>query len=115
MGNLPNAEPSPRIQNGVVLWCEGDTFVWEIVFDLVDQDCEKKNILPTETVKVVFTDKKMNVVKTFEFEDIENNVVSMDFDQDVTALFEKGSYTYDIYLNGTKRVTLANENKVVVE
>lgn len=115
MGNLPNAEPSPRIQNGVVLWYEGDTFVWEIVFDLIDQDCEEKKILSTETVNVVFTDKRMNIVKTFTFSNVENNVVSMDFDTDVTALFEKGTYTYDIYLNGTKRVTLANENKVVVE
>ena len=114
-GNLPNAEPSPRIHNGVVCWCEGDTFVWDIIFLLKDQDCTTKNILPTETVKVVFLDKRMNQIKEFNFSNIVRNTISLEFDADCTALFEKGSYTYDIYLNGTKRTTLANDNKVVVE
>ena len=36
MSNLPNAEQSPRVVNGVIKWYEGDTFDLTIGLDLED-------------------------------------------------------------------------------
>ena len=113
--NLPNAEQSPRIVNGVLRWYEGDTFEIDIDLDLKDQDGEPIVIAPGDEVQITFADKSLQEVKTFYFTGIENNNVKLVFDADVTALFHKGIFTYDIIYKGVERTTLANDNKVVVE
>lgn len=115
MNNLPNAEQSPRIVNGVIRWYQGDTFDLQLTLELVDQDGLPITIAPADTVNVVFIDKSLKTVKEFTFSNISNNTVTMDFDATCTALFKKGTYTYDVYYNGTERTTIANDNKVVVE
>lgn len=115
MYNVPNAEPSPRIVNGVMKWYEFDTF--DIQFDLnfKDQDGEKVIIGENDTVIFEFLNCCRDVVKVFTFTNIQNNTVKLDFDADTTALFPAGNYTYDAYYDGAERITLANNNKVVVE
>lgn len=115
MSILPSAKPSPRIQNGCLYWYQDDTFDLTLTFDLKDQDGETVNISPTDTISVVFTNSRKEAIKEFEFQNIQNGAVTMDFDEDVTALFQKGNYTYDIYYTGTERSTIADNNKVVVE
>ncbi len=115
MNNLPNTEVSPRIVNGVLRWYAGDTFDIQIEIDLKDQDDEPITIGPDDTVEVVFKDKSLDVVKTFEFNNIEDNTVTLEFDETCTALFPAGKYTYDVYYTGEKRTTIANDNKVLVE
>lgn len=115
MSNLPSAEMSPRIVNGVIKWYQGDTFDLQLTFDLEDQDGEPITIAQTDTVNIVFKDKSLKTVKEFTFTNISNNTVTMDFDATCTALFGSGIYTYDIYYTGTERTTLGNNNKVVVE
>lgn len=115
MSNLPSAEMSPRIVNGVIKWYQGDTFDLQLTFDLEDQDGEPITIAPTDTVKIVFKDKSLKTVKEFTFTNISNNTVTMDFDATCTALFTKGNYTYDVLYSRSERTTVANDNKVVVE
>lgn len=115
MHNIPNAEMSPRVVNGVIRWYVGDTFELQVNLDLKDQDGEEIIIQSGQTVEFRFLDKQLHLVKSFVFDNVENNKVILDFDEDVTALFPKGNYTYDIYYDGAKRTTLADDNKVVVE
>ena len=113
---LPIADISPRIVNGVIHWYMGDIFDIRIKLDMIDQDGTPIRISPDETVKVLFRDKKTHDVKEFEFTDIEDNTVTLDFDEDTTELFESGEYTYDIYLiSEDQRVTISNNNIAEVE
>lgn len=115
MNNLPNAEQSPRIVNGVLRWYQGDTFDLQLTLEIYDQDGQTITIAADDTVKIVFSDKSNSVVKEFTFTSISDNIVTMDFDGTCSALFPKGNYTYDVYYSGSDRTTLANDNKVVVE
>ena len=96
MNNLPRADLSPRIVNGVLKWYEGDTFSLQIDWELEDQDGEPITIQPKDTVKVVFKNKSLRTVKEFMFTGINVNTIHLNFDNECTALFEKGNYTYDI-------------------
>lgn len=112
---LPHARLSPRIDNGVLYWYEGDTFTMNLELKLRDPDGEEIIIPDTATVTVVFRDESEETVKEFTFEEIEGNTVVLEFDTNCTALFPAGKYTYDVYYDGEYRTTLINENKVVVE
>lgn len=115
MANIPNAEMSPRIVNGVLKWYEGDTFELQLELELTDQDGESVIIGASDTVKIVFLNERREQVKEFSFTNVQNNTVTLDFDATVTALFRRGRYTYDVYYTAAERTTLANENKAVVE
>lgn len=116
MSNLPNAEQSPRVVNGVIKWYEGDTFDLTIGLDLEDQDGSAVTLAAADTVEVVFLDRSEKEVKRFTFSNVQGSAVTLDFSAAVTALFGKGQYTYDIYLtHGGERTTIANDNKAVVE
>ena len=115
MNNLPRAEISPRIVNGVLKWYEGDTFSLQIDLELEDQDGETITIQPEDTLKVVFKNKSLRTVKEFTFTGIEGNTIHLEFDKECTALFEKGNYTYDIIYITEEIKTIAATNKAVVE
>lgn len=115
MSNLPNAEQSPRIVNGVLKWYEGDTFDLDLLLDLEDQDGTPVTIGPGDTVTVTFRNRRLEQVKEFSFTDIQRNMVTMDFDTACTALFPKGIYTYDVQYSGVERTTFARDNRAVVE
>lgn len=115
MYNIPNAELSPRIVNGVVHWYEGDTFELQLQLDITDQDGEPIPITDSDTVSIVFRDRSNHDVKEFRFDHIENSIVTMVFNDEVTSLFRKGNYSYDVFFRGQERTTFANDNRVVVE
>lgn len=115
MGNIPNAEQSPRIVNGVIYWYENDTFSLNIELDFADQDDTPVDVQPTDIVTVVFTDRSLNKIKEFVFTDIVDNNITLDFNSETTRLFPKGHYTYDVIFKSAERTTVANDNKVVVE
>ena len=115
MNNLPNAEQSPRIVNGVLKWYEGDTFDLQFSFNLADQDDVPMDIAPIDEVDIVFKNKRLKTVKQFHFTGIFNNLVTMNFDAECSALFPAGQYTYDVYYSSQERTTVIKDNKVVVE
>ena len=115
IGNLPSARMSPRIVNGVLKWYAGDTFEMQVEITLHDQDGELVEILPEHTIEFAFFNERKEPVKRFEFNSVENNTVTLVFDEGVTKLFPAGDYTYDVYFVGPIRRTLSNDSTVVVE
>jgi hypothetical protein len=87
----------------------------QVDFELVDQDGEPVAIRPEDAIEFVFVDHRRQPVKTFRFDNIENNNVLLVFDDAVTALFPAGEYTYDVYYDGFVRRTLSNDSCAVVE
>ena len=120
MADLAFSKPSPRIENGVLLWYYGDTFDYEITISLVDQDGEAIDIEATDSVNINFYNAKNELVKTFAFgsgstEAVDDNIVCLAFDETVSALFEKGSYHYDIILVSEETTTITSNAPVIVE
>lgn len=121
MGNLPTAKVSPRIENGVLYWYAGDTFTLELELSLEDQDGTALAVdSDTDDVTVEFYNDRRESVKTFSYgktagSTITGNVISLVFDEQVSALFPKGSYTYDVIYQSTWRRTLVRENQAVAE
>ena len=115
MSELPRAEVSPRIDNCILRWYEGDTFSYDLCINLMDDSGDTVNVSSSGTVTVTFRNRKNEIVKTFTFTNVENNMVSMTFDSTCTALFPKGSYTYDVFLDDNKRTTIGSELQAIVE
>ena len=126
MGNLPAGRESPRIENGVLYWYAGDTFTLNLELSLEDQDGTKLTVNnETDDVTVTFYNDRRERVKAFSYGKAEEgeandgaitgNVVSLVFDKNVSALFPKGSYHYDVVYQSTWRRTLARENPAVAE
>lgn len=109
---IPNAKISPRIEAGTLVWYVGDTFSLQIELEMTDQDGVAVDA--TGEVEVVFRDDCHEIVKEFSCTPVDN-VITLEFTEDVSALFSVGTYTYDMYYNGEHRTTIANDNKVVVE
>lgn len=114
--NLPSARSSPRIVNGVLKWYEGDTFDLQLEITLQDQDDLPVTLKTTDVVDIVFMNAKNKIVKELSFTKISNGLITLSFDEALSALFKAGEYTYDVYLtSGTNRTTLAKDNMIVVE
>ena len=63
----------------------------------------------------MFKNKSLRTVKEFMFTGINVNTIHLNFDNECTALFEKGNYTYDIIYITEEIKTIAATNKVVIE
>lgn len=114
-GALLSAAPSPRIVGGVLKWYEGDTFELQVELDLTDENGGRITIESGQTVEFVFRDHTHREVYHLCFGEIEDNRVTLDFSEDVSALFPKGAYTYDVLYRGAVRRTLAHDAPIRVE
>ena len=112
---IPGAYASPRISNGVLCWYAGDTFSVVIQADLVDQDGAAVDIGATDTVKITFHDDTRAEVWSKTFSNVANNQVTLVVDEEISAKFPKGRYTYDVEFSHGDRTTLSRDNKVRVE
>ena len=112
---LPAAAASPRIDGGVLKWYAGDTFHLQVFMELKDQNCKPVDIQAGQRVAFIFRDHKDREVHRAEFEAVENNCVTLVFDEDVTDLFPAGDYTYDVVYSGRARKTLVHQGPVWVE
>jgi len=115
MATIPHAQPSPRIVNGIIEWYDGDTFSLELELTLTDQSGESISIISTDKINVVFRKPDGTTVKNFEFTNQTSNTITLVFGTTETALFPKGEYLYDVWFTRDNRVTIANDNEVVVE
>ena len=93
MSQLPGAKQSPRIENGIIKFYEGDTFSLNVEIELVDQDKLPVNIGADDTVEVVFLDKSENVVTEMTFSGVSNNTISVEFTRN-TLCFRRKTRTY---------------------
>lgn len=114
-GYLPAAAPSPRISSGVLKWYEGDTFDLQVQIELTDESGAALVIQPEHTVEFVFRNRKREVVYSVIHTDLADNCVVLRFSEEVSDLFPKGEYTYDVFYKGSERKTLAHRAPVTVE
>lgn len=112
---LPRAEKSPRIVNGVLHWYQGDTFEYSIELDLEDQDGVDIPVSVSASVNVKFYDAAENLIKTFYFTNISSNTITLVFDDETSALFRKGKYTYDVEYTDVKVSTVGANLPAYVE
>ena len=112
---IPGAYASPRIENGVMLWYEGDTFDITILLELEDQDGAAVEIGKSDTLKMTFYNAEKETVHEMSFSNITNGKITLEFTDEVSAKFPKGRYTYDVEFSHGDRTTLARDNKVRVE
>lgn len=112
---IPGAYASPRISNGVLCWYEGDTFAVAIQIDLEDQDGEDVEIAAEDRVRITFYDETRETIHTETYSKITENTVTFTVDEEVSAKFPKGLYSYDIAFLRGNRTTLARDNKIRVE
>ena len=121
MAAIPAAKLSPRIENGVLHWYSGNTFVLNVLLELEDQDGAAVTVSgATDDVTVCFYNEQGQTVKTFSFgktaqTEIRGNTVQLRFDGETSALFPKGEYRYDImYQNAERRMDIVHQAKAVV-
>ena len=115
MGTIPAAKQSPRIENDILKWYEGDTFTLNIELVLKDDSGSPVTITSTDTVTAIFYNERGDIVKTFTFQNITGNVISIEIDSESTSLFTKGKYIYDIKFSSSNLTTIANDNVLIVE
>lgn len=117
MAKLPWAKMSPRIENGVLCWFEGDTFRLNLILTLKDQDGEAVTVKTDETLELTFLDKRRDTVKilTFSGREAAAGKVTVVVDGEMSALFPAGRYSYDLRLLGEERTTLIRGGTIVVE
>lgn len=115
MANIDSAMPSPRIVNGEILWFAGDEFELSFALQLEDADEEDIVLSSGDTVTVTIYDDKKEEIKKFVFNGPTDNTVTLEFNSDVSALFEPGMYFYDIRLSGIYKTTVIKSNRMRVE
>lgn len=115
MTKIPAARCSPRNDNGVLHWYEGDTFLLDLSVRLRDESGDVVPFAASDTVIITFFDKHEDAVHQFSFNKIQDNTVQLDFDAVVTTKFPAGAYTYDAVYEGQYRRTIAKGNKAVVD
>ena len=114
-GKLPCAALSPRISGGTLKWYAGDTFTLYLRIDLTDGDGAAVQMGLSDRVKIAFFDRCQREVYRYTAQSLNGNTLALAFDSEISALFPAGEYTYDVYLEGARRVTLAKGNPVTVE
>jgi len=120
--NIPNNKPSPRIENGILCWSEGDTFDYYLNFELKDQDGAEVALGGLDVIAVDFFNRRNELVKQFEFtgEAIVNNAVDLRFDLETSALFEKRTpdpepFWYRVTLDAEHQTTLVKYAPCMVD
>lgn len=112
---LPASVPSPRIVGGVLKWYAGDTFELQVDLQLTDEDGRTLPLEEGHTVEFLFRDCTRAVVYAVCFQEITDNRVVLWFNDEVSARFPKGSYTYDVIYKGAVRRTLVHNGPITVE
>ena len=115
IGRLPEAAASPRVVGGVLKWYAGDTFRLRVQLRMTDQNRNPVAIREGQKVEFIFRDHRDRQVHRAIFEDVEGDCVTLVFDEDITALFPAGDYTYDVVYSGYVRKTLAHRAPICVE
>lgn len=104
--------PTPYIRDGTIVWSEGDIFTLNFELDLKDTDGETVILDDTSTVTVSV--RRLNGEMVKEFTVSGSNSIVIDFDKETTALFARGQYRYDITVKNDYRLTIVNDQRMIV-
>ena len=112
---IQSADLSPRLENGVLHWYAGETFELTMPITLTDNDGEDVAIDAADFLTIKFRNAKRESIKTITFTGIMENTVVVSIDDDTTALFPAGKYTYDIRLKHGYWQTIVKDASCIVE
>lgn len=115
MRNIPAAKGSPRIENGVILFTEGDTFDLKIHLKFHDSEGTQYVISPTDSIDFTVYDETGEEVETQEFESIEDDTVVLSFTDSNIDKYIPGTYRYSLTLKSDFLTTVVLKNKIIVE
>ena len=113
MVDIPRAKMSPRIENGIIYWYEGDTFEFNVAVDLKDQDGSTVEVSDENAFELVIRDERNNEV--YSVKQYGAAGFTFECDEDTTALFRKGRYRYDVNYYGEYKTSIAEDNLMIVE
>lgn len=117
------APQSPRMDNGVLKWFYGDTFVVDMVINLVEEEVGEDGTLvnrlinfnESDQIMVTFFNDRKELVHSFILKNISNDetsesyhTASLDFTKDISHKFRCGRYTYCVkyvHKDGDKTVS----------
>ena len=118
------AKKSPRFEGNTIKWYNGNTFQYTLTFNIVDEATgEDVEILPEHKIVVGWFNKR-GAITEFVFDNLTpyldengNRVVSVviDMDEEKTALFDVGTYTYCIKYYGEFTTTVGANMTAEVE
>lgn len=120
MESIQSAPKSPRFEHGALCWFYLDTFRLSLTLQLTDDTGSPITVQPNDTVLVSFFSAGGKKVTDFSFgggseTPIEDGgTVTLVFDDEVSALFLPGKYTYDVVYKAAYRQTIAHKSPVVV-
>lgn len=116
MGVIPNAAPSPRVENGVLRWYAGDTFTLGLELEILDQDGETVEIGTGDTLTVDFFDAYRGKVYTVSLDaEALSGSPEIEIGTEVTAKFPAGAYRYNMILTHGGKTTVVKGNQILVE
>lgn len=105
---------SPRFENSTLCYYEGDTFQLLIPIELT-RDGEPVTISEEDAVSIIFVDRAGTAVAEKHYTGIRDNTITVDWDADLTAMFQRGWYSYRIRYNGEYVTTIAADCKICVQ
>lgn len=108
---------SPRIEDDVLYWYEGNTFDIQMKFTLPNS-AEPLAFRPGDRIVINFRRKKAGqpIVTSFEFTELtEDGEIILTMDQETTMMFPTGSYLMGVTYYGEYITTLIDRMEVIVE
>ena len=115
MANVPSAKESPRVEDKILYWYEGDTFAIKI--NVTIKNSETQEIIPLEDGDIItlsFT-KLGKPVKSYTYTDFTDNSFELVINEEDTKLFGEGTYHYTVTHERDFIRTIAHENTAIVE
>ena len=110
------AKMSPRFEDNVLYWYQGNTFELEFIINLKIDDV-LTDLKMEDIIEIKFKTSEMcdETIKSFVFTEIVSNTVTMVFDEATSQLFKAGKYVFGVTYVGQSITTLIATNNVVVE
>lgn len=117
MANLNRAKPSPRVENGVLAWYQGDTFRLVIRLRLEDGCGLPVELTGTDSLELRIRNSRGDTVltETTVGGSLLRGEADLVMDGEKTQRFPAGAYEYDLVLTHGFRTTVAKRNRILVE
>ena len=114
MSDIKTAKTSPRLENGKFYWYEGDEFAIRLYINLTSNNGEVLGLIDGDEVKVSFYRNDLCIHK-FTFNKFTDNSIMLNFSENVSKKFRKGTYSYLISYKHIGKTTIVANNEVEVE
>lgn len=112
MAKLLYENISPRNDNGILVWNEGETFTIPITFEI--EDFEGNEYVISESDSLLLTIKKdrrnIECLYTRTYTDIKENMILFTVDEKLTKILRRGSYILRALLKSNNQEYVAINN-----